>query len=113
MARKTGPDKRTVELVRERAGGLCERCGFAEAQQVHHRRPRGAGGTRNPAINLPGNLYFVCMLCHAYIESNRVESLDKGWLVASWEVPAAKPIEYRGTWRLLDDEGGWILHADP
>lgn len=113
MARNTGPSKRTVELVRERAGGLCERCGFHEAQQVHHRKPRGMGGTRDASINLPSNLFFVCFPCHADIESNRMAAVVKGWLMSRWETPGHKPIFYRGTWRLLDDGGGSILHADP
>lgn len=114
MARKTGPDKQTVELLRERAGGICELCGFHEAQQVHHRKPRGMGGTKDPAINLESNLFYVCFPCHADIESNRTEAVEKGWLVPRWKEPSATPLVYRGTWRLLDDRGGYArveVHA--
>lgn len=106
MARKTGPDKGTVEVVRRRAGGLCELCGFHEAQQIHHRKPRRMGGTRDPLINDPCNLFFVCYPCHADIESDRTTALQKGWLVSSWESSETKPIVYRGTWRVLNSEGG-------
>lgn len=109
--RRTGPSKATLELVHNRAFGLCEICGFAEHQQTHHRLPRRAGGTKDPAINLPSNLLALCALDHSRTEMNRTEALRNGWLVSSWEVPIEKPVFYRGTWRLLDDEGGWVIHS--
>ncbi|URM87380.1 HNH endonuclease [Gordonia phage Banquo] len=107
MARKTGPDARTVAAARERAGGLCERCGFAECQQVHHRRPRGMGGTRDQAANALSNLFYVCYPCHRWIEENRAEALEDGYLVSrlSPVAPADVPVLYRGTKRYMNDEG--------
>lgn len=110
--RKTGPTKATVDLVRERAGGLCEICGFAEIQQVHHRKPRRAGGTRDPAINYPSNLLGLCALDHALIESKRARAVDEGHVVPSYGDPRTIPVLYRGSWKLLDDEGGMILNAN-
>lgn len=104
--RRTGPDRRTVELVTERAGGDCECCGMGAAEQIHHRQARGMGGTRAPAANACSNLFFICYNCHSSIESKRMQAMGNGWLVSKFEDPIAKPILYRGTWVLLDDEGG-------
>ncbi|QDH85083.1 HNH endonuclease [Gordonia phage Dardanus] len=107
-ARKTGPDARTVSLARERAGGLCERCGFAECQQIHHRRPRGMGGTRDKSINLLSNLFYVCFPCHRWIEENRTESLELGYLIRKLDPTPATgiPVKYRGVFKTLDNHGG-------
>lgn len=105
-SRKTGPDKRTVELVTARADGVCECCGAGAAEQCHHRQARGMGGSRDPAANATSNLFFICYDCHSSIESKRMQSMGNGWLVSKFEDPISKPILYRGTWVLLDDEGG-------
>lgn len=107
-SRKTGPDKRTVHLLHERAGGLCEICGFAEAQQIHHRQPRGMGGTRDLSTNACSNLTFICHLCHGRIESYRSKAIADGHIVSKFCVSAETPFLYRGTLRILDDEGGWM-----
>jgi 5-methylcytosine-specific restriction protein A len=109
--RKTGPDRKTVELVRERADNLCEICGLSEGQQLHHRKPRRAGGTRDPAINYPSNLIFACALCHALVESKRERAIEEGHVVPSFGDPASIPVLYRGTMRLLDNEGGFVRIA--
>lgn len=109
MSRKTGPDSRTVELVTERAGGMCEVCGLREHQQTHHRSARRSGGTRDPAANYPSNLLAVCADCHRDLESNRAEALEMGWLVSSWESARDKPVYRCGIKSLLDDEGGWMI----
>ena len=110
MARKTGPDKRTVDLVHNRSAGICEVCGWAEGQQLHHRCPRRAGGTRDKAINAPSNLIFLCHLCHASIESHRVKAINDGHLISQFNRDGADevPLLYRGTWRALDNEGGFV-----
>ena len=108
--RKTGPDKRTVELVRDRAGGICEICGWAESQQLHHRKARGRGGSRDPLINAPSNLVFICYPCHASVESQRVKAINEGHLISQFNRDTADciPVLYRGTWRVLNNEGGWM-----
>lgn len=89
--RKTGPDQATVDLVRARDGDQCRRC-HREYQQIHHRKPRGMGGTRDPLINSPSNLVCVCQTCHQWIETHRVDALRDGWLVSQWGDPASTPI---------------------
>lgn len=110
MSRKTGPDKATVDMVFRRSEGRCERCGVREGQQVHHRRPRGSGGTRDPHINATSNLVHVCFPCHSAIEANRTASLGGGWLLSrlsevdAWSVPVSM---WHGDC-LLDNEGGSV-----
>lgn len=105
--RKTGPSKATVDLVFRRSGGMCEICGISEGQQVHHRKPRRMGGTRDLAINEPSNLLHLCALDHALVESRRERAIEEGHVVPSYGDPLSIPVLYRGTMRLLDDEGAW------
>ena len=92
----TGPNKATRSLVLDRAQGGCELCGvqlhdgitWLRSNSVHHRRPRGMGGSSLAAINSPANLLLLCgdgtnpmAGCHGRIESNRTAAYDAGWLV--------------------------------
>ena len=83
----TGPDLATRQAVIERAGKRCERCRLPGAQ-IHHRKPRGMGGTSDAAINAFPNLVFVCVTCHDEIERNRQMAYESGWLVRRWQDPA-------------------------
>lgn len=103
MARKTGPDARTIQLVRDRSGGLCEICGWNEGQQFHHRKPRGMGGTRDKAINLPSNLLHLCYPCHREVESERAQAVEDGHIVSQYANPAEVPFTGRGKiWEMVD-----------
>ena len=83
----TGPDLATRQAVIDRAGRKCERCG-QPGEQIHHRKPRGMGGTSDPAINAFPNLVLVCVTCHDEIERNRQMAYESGWLVHRWQDPA-------------------------
>jgi 5-methylcytosine-specific restriction protein A len=86
------PDVR--QIVQARARMKCERCGKNltwGGGQVHHRRPRRMGGSRDPITNTPANLMFLCLDCHEWIERNREESIRRGWIVPSWNDPAKVP----------------------
>lgn len=107
--RRTGPDRRTVELVTKRAGGDCECCGMGAAEQIHHRKPRGMGGTRDPAINAASNLLFICAACHRDIESNRSSSMEFGHIVRNSGDSLSTAVYRRGVKSLLDDDGGWMI----
>lgn len=104
MARKTGPDARTIQLVRDRSGGLCEICGWNEGQQFHHRKPRGMGGTRDKAINLPSNLLHLCYPCHREVESERSDSINTGRIVSQYSDPAETPFLGCGKWWAMEGE---------
>ncbi len=113
MSRRTGPPAATVRLTRERSGGMCERCGQAPGQHVHHRQPRGAGGTRLETANLPSNLLHLCRPCHEHVESHRQNAYAYGWLVPRYGRPAEWPVKLAGHgWVLLNDQGGWSDYDD-
>lgn len=103
---KTGPSKKVVAVVLARAAESCERCGFARPEQLHHRKPRGAGGSSDPAINSPSNLLAVCAPCHLSIERDRSVSREQGWLVRFEHDPATTPCWLAGRgFAFLTDSG--------
>jgi 5-methylcytosine-specific restriction enzyme A len=105
----SGPSDKTRRLVYDRARELCERCGaYARGGAVHHRRPRGAGGTRRPETNLPANLMCLCEPCHLTIESRRDMARACGWLVRQTQDPKCVPVLTVHGWVFLDDEGGYL-----
>jgi 5-methylcytosine-specific restriction protein A len=80
--------KAVAEFIIDRARGRCERCRAKRGQEIHHRQPRGMGGTRDPKLNMPENLVFLCGDCHRWCESHRNEARDTGWLVPRPTDPA-------------------------
>ena len=104
----TGPDKATRLLVLDRAQGGCELCGvqlhdgmgWLRSHSVHHRRPRGMGGSTMADTNSPANLLLLCgdgvSGCHGRVESNRTRALEHGWLVPFAGDPAAVPVTVFG-----------------
>lgn len=106
--RVTGPGQGVRALVAARDGRKCVRCG-KPATNTHHRTPRGAGGSTDPAIHSPANLLSVCGSgvtgCHGWIESHRREAEARGWIVRRPNSPAAIPVVIPGI--------GWVrLTAD-
>ena len=63
-------------LVKHRAGHICERCGAAPIDHVHHRLRRSQGGT-NMLVNLLG----VCSRCHTAIHDRPQQSYEEGTLL--------------------------------
>lgn len=94
--------------VLKRDSSLCVMCG-AGADEVHHRRPRGIGGTRDPLVAYGmGNLVSLCRDCHSGAESQRAKARDLGWLIPHGEAdPERTPVLH---WRLgpvlLGHDGG-------
>jgi hypothetical protein len=103
--KKTGPGEDTVKLVLARSDGSCERCRRRAPEQLHHRKPRGSGGSSDPAINYPSNLLALCSQCHLEVEGNRTVSKEQGWLVRFEHNPAETPVWIAGLGKvfLLDD----------
>ncbi|MCM0619809.1 HNH endonuclease [Nocardioides bruguierae] len=99
-SRSTGPTLETRHLVIARCAGRCERCGrglrigdtWTGDHSIHHRRPRGMGGTTDPTANTPANLLLLCGSgttgCHGWVEANRGEATRLGWLVPRGVDPA-------------------------
>lgn len=108
----------TVRAVFAREEGCCARCGKTITGErgrdwsVHHRRPRGSGGSSLTWVNLAGNLLVLCGSgvtgCHGWVESNRERALANGYLVRAtsrW-IPADLPVLHSlYGWCLLKDDG--------
>jgi 5-methylcytosine-specific restriction protein A len=102
----SGFPKDVRDIVIARANGTCERCGFAApAYQIHHRRPRGAGGSTAADTNTASNALCVCISCHGAIEANRSDALEHGWLVRQGQNPCGIRVLRLNTWVTLDDFG--------
>jgi 5-methylcytosine-specific restriction protein A len=105
--------------VIERAQGRCELCnGPLQPMSVHHRRPRGMGGTRRDWVNEAGNLLAVCGTgttgCHGMIESRRADAYDRGWLVRTGMDPTEVPfVDFDGNWWLLPAKTRITFPFDP
>lgn len=83
--RDTGFPPAVKALIHERSGRRCEvrqACHGDTAVQIHHRRPRGAGGSSLAWVNQAANGLDVCSPCHTFIESAREYSEAHGWLVS-------------------------------
>lgn len=81
---KSGFSQDTLELILARSQGQCEImsqvCSF-HVSDVHHRRPRGMGGTNEPSANLASNGIAVCRRCHMWTESQRTWALENGFIL--------------------------------
>lgn len=86
--------------------GRCVSCG-RPAAELHHRAPRGAGGTSNAAIGQPWNGLATCSFHHAWIESHRAHARLLGWLTTHPDpaVPYWTRIYGWCSWVLLNDDG--------
>lgn len=103
------------KLITERSGGMCELDACGRAEVIHHRRPRGAGGTSLPWVNRAANGMHVTNACHNRIEGrdpswSRLQSGKAGWLVSqhSERTSAESPVLYRNRWVLLGDDGSVV-----
>lgn len=94
-------------IIKARSAGYCERCALPLLRngQVHHRRPRGMGGTRRAGSGQPANGLWVHPACHAKVESDREKALAHGWLVRQEQDPEEVPIIRYGKWVYLLNDG--------
>lgn len=111
-----GFTQKTRDLITARASDLpdgqprCEViacCTYGMATQMHHRRPRGMGGSKSDDTNLASNGLAVCDACHAHIESGRALARENGWLVRQNRDPAEVVVLRRGVWVFLDNNGDY------
>lgn len=108
MRRRTGFEPLVRSLIYDRSGGRCERCNlWTSDTQIHHRRPRGMGGTLRADTNSASAGVLLCGQCHWMVESYRAQAFDDGWLVRQSHSPITVPVLRRGFWVLLDDAGGF------
>ena len=68
-------------LLRDRSGGVCERCEQRPVADLHHRCPRKQGGSRLPWVGLASNGLALCDPCHDWVESNRTLAYELGLLI--------------------------------
>lgn len=92
--------------IRDRANDRCEMCGsLALYHQIHHRRPRGMGGSKDPDTGSAANGLWVHPSCHSKIESNREQAYQKGYLVRQGMDPTSIPVKMGLHWYMLDHHG--------
>lgn|GEM_PF-740775 len=112
MGKQTGANNAVRLRIIERAFFECENCGtnnFDFGISIHHRKPRGMGGTKKTEINDPSNLLLLCGSgttgCHGWIESHRTESYEKGLLVKQNDNPEEIPVvdKYENVWKFNND----------
>lgn len=108
----TIPAKVLTQIEHRSGGWICERCGSGGSMRwsLHHRKPRGMGGTKNKMINSAANLLWLCGSgtegCHGWVESNRAVSYEQGLLLHRNDDPTEVPVVLHYGTVLLDDEGG-------
>ncbi len=91
-----GPSEETRALVLARAEDRCESCGtslLGKPYSLHHRRPRGMGGTRAADAHSPVNLVALCGRgnhdgCHGLVHQHPAAALAGGLLVRRSADPA-------------------------
>lgn len=112
--RRTGPTPDVIETVRQR-DGACLRCGSWNpvfGLDPHHRKLKGAGGTRDPRIHYPSVLVTLCRECHTHVHDvDRAGAERDGWIVRSLDAALTTPVQsYRGRlW--LDDLGRALVNS--
>lgn len=107
----TGFSAKVRDLIRERANHLCEYCGVERGAEIHHRRPRGMGGTNQASTNEASNGLLLCSGCHLWAESHRTDALLMGVLLLQIQHPAKAAVKYRGAYLFLDDLGNLVEKA--
>ncbi len=91
--KRTGFPAAVAELILARSEGACEimaACCTHTATDLHHRRPRGMGGSKADDTNTAANALAACRPCHMWVEAHREWSLDNGFLLgqrSSLDVP--------------------------
>lgn len=94
---------RVRRIITERSAGRCEVCGLTKmGMQIHHRRPRGMGGTVDGWVGDSPNGLMICPGCHRMVEARRQWAYEKGFLVRhGWRSPDVPVMLWSG-WSLLD-----------
>lgn len=111
----TGPNRATRRALTRRSGARCELCSSwlrLVGRNVHHRQPRGAGGSSRPEINALSCLLDLCWTCHEVVERNRDWAKEHGLLVAWPLIPADVPVGLVHGRVRLDNSGGFELADD-
>ena len=92
--------------------GLCVGgCGMP-AVEVHHRAPRGMGGTSRAEVGAPHNGLPVCRVLHDWIEGHYAASVLLGWKTQAPDPGAPFWAPVFGVWRAwVEDDGVWLVES--
>jgi 5-methylcytosine-specific restriction protein A len=103
------------DIVLKRAAGKCERCGLPikGSAEYHHRRPRGMGGSKDPAVGSASNCLLLHPGCHGHIESYRMKGRGLGYLVSQTQDPQEVAVKRWDGWVLLQPDGGLVPVDEP
>jgi 5-methylcytosine-specific restriction protein A len=95
------------DKIKNRAHGSCEVCGFTigYSAQIHHRKPRGMGGSRSKQSGSISNGLFIHPKCHAQIESDRNKAMSMGFLIYQGDDPCNVPVRLWYGWHYLNNDG--------
>lgn len=102
-AKVTPEERLTRKVLRERSGGICEVCGHAPAESVHHRKKAGREWS-------PSNTLHTCgdgvRGCHGHIEGHPNAAKEQGWWLLPIQDPARTPVWLAGRgFVFLADDG--------
>ena len=101
------PTDTALDVI-ERERGRCAVCGLNidGKGHIHHRKPRGMGGSGLQAHRL-SNLVYLHSSCHLkHVEQQRERAYMNGWLLEHWQDSWAVPMMYMlNGWVLLKDDG--------
>jgi 5-methylcytosine-specific restriction protein A len=96
-------------LIVARSKGVCDICGTRPTSyQIHHRRPRGMGGSLQSMVGGAANGLLLHPNCHEGVERNRKRAYERGWLLRNDQVPSLAPVRLWSGWWLLQDDGGTV-----
>lgn len=103
------------QTVLARAGWRCERCLSLPVDHVHHRRPKGSGGTSEEWVERPANIVALCRPCHEWAHAHPREAYATGWLIRKLggdmaDMVPLTPLAGDRFW--LTDEGDRLSRSD-
>lgn len=114
-------DAATAALIWTRDQGKCADCGRPVVGErgrdwsIHHRRPRGQGGTSLAWVGMAANGVLIhgsgTTGCHGRRERERRTAINDGFLISALGVATALTTCIKHAiygWVLLDNEGGWV-----
>lgn len=116
----TAIPRATRELVLARDAFGCVSCGRHVGgmtdYSVHHRIPRGMGGSTDERLNLPSNLILLCGSgttgCHGWVESRRNDARTWGYLLYRLSEPSLVAVYTYLGWTMYHDDGS-TAHPPP
>lgn len=86
------------KAVRERDGGICQRCGM-NGPDIHHRLRRRDGGHK---LSI---LVTMCRDCHSWVHNHPLSAKLTGYIIGPWPETDTATV-------LLKTYGGWVRFDD-